>query len=338
MTTAPLLTALPFHRMACYTGRHRWWRPVAGSLLVFAGWLLIVGFADAVISGVGEGLGRPSLPDGTTDFGALGNIALQLLYIALLLPLVLLAVRWTGRRPAGTVSSVTGRLRWRWLGRCLAAALPAAALLGAAVVFLPIEESVAGAEPAQWVGWPMFLTSLPVLALVVPLQAAAEEYVFRGWLLQAVGGFLRSPWCAVLPQALLFGAAHGWGTVWGFVDLCVFGAVAGYLTVRTGGLEAAVALHVVNNLLAFGLSAAVVDGLVADETSADAPWLLAVVDMTVVLLYAATVHWLARLHRPQRISTSAPRPVMAAPAAPPPPSGPTPPYAAGPAPGHGRQY
>lgn len=39
-----------------------------------------------------------------------------------------------------------------------------------------------------------------------------------------------------------------------------------------GGLEAAIALHVPNDLPAFGVSAAVVDGLSFDDTAADAPW------------------------------------------------------------------
>ncbi|MET9522895.1 CPBP family intramembrane glutamic endopeptidase [Streptomyces coeruleorubidus] len=47
----------------------------------------------------------------------------------------------------------------------------------------------------------------------------------------------------MIPQAVLFAAAHGWGTKWGFIGLLVFGGVCGWLTIRTGGLEAAVALH-----------------------------------------------------------------------------------------------
>ncbi|MGC9499212.1 CPBP family intramembrane glutamic endopeptidase [Streptomyces sp. WG7] len=123
-----------------------------------------------------------------------------------------------------------------------------------------------------------------------------------------MGGFLRSPWCAVLPQALLFGAAHGWGTVWGLVDLCVFGLVTGHLTLRTGGLEATVALHALNNLVSFGLAAALVNGLASDDTAAGAPVLLALIDMAVTVLYAAVVLRLAHRHRPQRISVGAPRP------------------------------
>ena len=47
--------------------------------------------------------------------------------------------------------------------------------------------------------------------------------------------------------------------------------------VRTGGLEASIALHVVNNLLGSLFSAAYGD-LSVDETAADLPWQLALVD------------------------------------------------------------
>ncbi|WP_461075085.1 lysostaphin resistance A-like protein [Streptomyces deserti] len=312
MTTAPAhLTGLPYHRMARCTGRHRWWRPLLGTLLLIGGWVVLLLFLYAFSYGLGKAAGRRELPDGSIDLGPLAETALDLACIAVALPLVLLAVRWAGGRPAGTVSSVTGRLRWGRLGRCLLAAVPPLALLAVVAAFLP------GGESDVWVGWRPFLVSLAVLVVLVPVQAAAEEYVFRGWLLQAVGGFVRSPWFAVLPQAVLFAAAHGWGTRWGFADLLVFGLVAGWLTLRTGGLEAAIALHTLNNLLAFGLSAAVVDGLSSDETAADAPWQLALADIAVVLVYAALVLWLARRHPPLRLSPPS--------AVPPPPQ--QPPYA-----------
>ncbi|WP_266849734.1 CPBP family intramembrane glutamic endopeptidase [Streptomyces sp. NBC_00568] len=305
MTTAPLLTALPYHRMAHYTGRHRWWRPLLGTSLLIAGWMLLVLFLDTLAYGVGKAAGYTELPDGTIDFGPVRGTVLDLAYLAVALPLILVVIRSTGGRPAGTVSSVIGRLRWLWLTRCALVAVPAVALLALAVVFLPGMEGGPQDAPDVWVGWQHFLPAMAVLMLFVPLQAAAEEYAFRGWLMQAVGGFFRSPWIAVLPQAAAFAAAHGWGTQWGFADLLVFGAVAGWLTIRTGGLEAAIALHALNNLLAFGLSAAVVDGLSSDDTAADAPWQLAAVDTALVLVYASIVLWLARRYRPMSISPSA---------------------------------
>lgn len=294
MTTAsPPPSELPYHRMARVTDRHSWWRPLVGTLMVFGGWIpaMLILIIGAEIAGMLAGL--PELPDDEgVDFGPVVSTALDLLVIAIAIPLVLLAVRWVGARPAGTVTSVTGRLRVRWLGRCLGAAAVTQAVFTAVMFLLPEDEAAATGSAEVWVGWGPYMASLAMLILLVPLQAAAEEYVCRGWLFQAVGQFLRSPWLATLPQAAVFAALHGWGTLWGFVDLLVFGVVVGWLTFRTGGLEAAIALHVVNNLVAFGFTAAVVDGLLSEETAADMPWEMAAVDIVSILLYAAFILWL----------------------------------------------
>ncbi|MEW2610328.1 type II CAAX endopeptidase family protein [Streptomyces sp. NPDC047880] len=292
----------PYHRLDRTTGRHRWWRPLVGTVLLAVGYFVMLLVLLVFSFGLGTALGAPELPDGGVDLGPLGNTAMDLVSLAIALPLVLLATLWPARRPAGTVTSVTGRLRARWLGWCLLAGLPPVLLLTGTAFLLPDDTGDSG----TWVGWGSFLVALAVLALLVPLQAAAEEYVFRGWLTQAVGAFVRSPWIAVLPQAVLFAAAHGWGTRWGFLGLLVNGLVAGLLTIRTGGLEAAIALHTLNNLLAFGASAAVVDGLASDETAADAPWQLALAAVVTDLLYAAIVLWLARRRKPQRLSAPPP--------------------------------
>ncbi|WP_234375578.1 CPBP family intramembrane glutamic endopeptidase [Streptomyces sp. CB01373] len=310
--TSPDPTGLPYHRMARYSPHHRWWRPLLGTVVLVVGSVLVTGILYALVDGIGWAAGYPELPDGGTDFGPIANTGLDLAFIALDLPLVLLVVLWLGRRPAGTVASVIGRPRWGWLGWCLLAAVPPMVLLPVVAGFLPGDEGDGGGSDV-WAGWQTFLVSLAMLAVLVPLQSAAEEYVFRGWLLQAAGAYLRSPWLAVLPQAVLFAAAHGWGTPWGFADLLVFGVVAGLLTIRTGGLEASMALHALNNLLAFGVSAAYVDGLASDETAADASWQLALIDMASVLLFAAIVLRLARRRHPQHLSAPPPEPTYAPP-------------------------
>ncbi|MFF3206455.1 CPBP family intramembrane glutamic endopeptidase [Streptomyces sp. NPDC002962] len=299
---------LPYHRMARVSPRHRWWRPVLGTGFVAVAGVLVAVLLYALGSALGAARGYPEAPDGTVEFGPVSGTALDLLAIASALPVVLLAVRWIGRRPAGTVSSVTGGLRWRWLGLCGLVALPVLAVTTGAMLLLPTDD----AAPSRWAGWEVFGPALAMLVVLVPLQAAAEEYVFRGWLAQTVGAFLRSPWWALVPQAVLFAAAHGWGTPWGFADLVLYGMVAGLLTVRTGGLEAAIGLHAVNNLLAFGISAAVVDGLKSDDTAADAPWQVVALDLAGIALYAAAVLWLARRRTPTRTvpaPATAPAPV-----------------------------
>jgi membrane protease YdiL (CAAX protease family) len=181
----------------------------------------------------------------------------SLIFLATGIPVVFLAARWIWRRHAGTVSSVIGRLRWSWLGTCLLVAVPTTALMVGVNVAMTAIADKPVADAGSWVGWAPFATAMAMIVLLVPFQAAAEEYLFRGWLMQAVGAFCRSPLVPITVQALLFGAAHGWvGGLGGLLLYVVFGAVFGVITVRTGGLEAAIALHITNNVFALGMAAA----------------------------------------------------------------------------------
>ena len=302
MTLPPPPDPLPYHRLARLSTRYRWWRPLVGTLVVAVVYLIVVAVLDTVFSVVGTSRGYAENPDGSVEFGPVSGTAVDLFLLAAGIPVVLLAVRWIGGRPAGTVSSVRGGLRWRWLVRCLLTAVPIVALAMGGMFLLPAD----GGPESRWVGWPVFGPALAMLVVLVPLQAAAEEYVFRGWLTQTAGAFLRSPWAAMAPQAVLFAAAHGWGTPWGFADLVVFGMAAGWLTWRTGGLEASIVLHAVNNVLAFGLAAAVVDGLSSDETAADANWQVVALDVVGIGLYTAAVAWWLRR---RSLDRTAPAPV-----------------------------
>ncbi|MBG0563994.1 CPBP family intramembrane glutamic endopeptidase [Actinoplanes aureus] len=281
----------PYHRLA-RTAAHRWWRPVVGTLFIAVAGVVVTMSVFLAVALAAAVAGRPEA-DGVPSFGELTDLAVAFLSIAVLLPVVLLAARWIQQRPAGTVSSVAGRLRWRWLMVCLPVAFVAILLfLGGGLGLTAATGGEAGLG-ADLAGWGPFAGSMLVLALVVPGQAAAEEYLTRGWLVQAFGAWFRSPWLPIAVQALVFAALHGWGTAWGFADLLLFGLVAGWLTVRTGGLEAAIALHVMNNLVSSVLAAAYGE-LGMDQTAADMPWQMAVADLPVLFGYAAVILWLAR--------------------------------------------
>ncbi|MGK5682792.1 CPBP family intramembrane glutamic endopeptidase [Actinoplanes sp. URMC 104] len=290
------MTAVQYHRLA-RTPAHRWWKPLLGTLFLLVSGAALMVFLLGVSTVAALLAGRPENADGLPSFGPRADLALAFLSIAVLLPVTLLAARWIQRRPAGTLSSVTGRLRWRWLFTLLPVALVAVVVLMAGGLALSaatgVSDSGLGEELA---GWGSFALSMLVLVLVVPPQAAAEEYVTRGWLLQATGAWFRRPEVPIAVQALVFAAAHGWGTPWGFADLFVFGAVAGWLTVRTGGLEAAIALHVANNLVSAALAAAF-GQLTVDETAADMPWQFFAVDLMVLAAYAFVVVRLADRRR-----------------------------------------
>lgn len=281
---APRGTA--FHRLARARPDYRWWRPVL-TLLCAAGiygvlvlasvvFLFILGFfVPAVAATVDSAVSvHPDLRDP-------GQLAFLLGAVCLLWPAAVLGVRWGGRRSGGTLSSVTGRLRWQLFPRLLAVAAGLVLAGSAVTLLLPGEVSgeFSGAGAAGG-----GLLMLLVAVAVVPFQAAAEEYAFRGLLMQVIGSWLRHPAFAILLPVPLFVLGHGYGLV-GQIDVAVFAVAAGWLTWRTGGLEAAIALHVVNNLVVLALGAV---GL-ADPNAVDLPLAHLPVSIAVVLAYTLLV-------------------------------------------------
>jgi membrane protease YdiL (CAAX protease family) len=142
-----------------------------------------------------------------------------------------------------------------------------------------------------------FTTGTALSALVVllttPLQAAGEEYLFRGYLLMAFGSLFRSKWVAIVVTATLFALAHGTQNFPLFFDRFAFGLIAGWLVTRTGGLEAGIALHVLNNFLAFGLALAFGDLTSTLNVSAVGWWNI-LLTVTQSVVYTGLVLLLAR--------------------------------------------
>jgi uncharacterized protein len=243
-------------------GRPGWWRPAVGVVALVIGMLIVApivwqipfvfGFAatgEPVVSSVEEMLDL----ENPTPLG----LAYLNIVLATAIPLTWLIIRVVhGLRPRW-LASVLPRLRWRYLAACLGLALLALVVTIAVSALLPAQET--GAEVSGDLNAFTSTTRdfLLVVLLLTPLQAAGEEYAFRGYLTQAFGGIFRHPVPAVVAPAILFALAHGVGqSVPIFFDRFAFGLVAGTLVILTGGLEAGIAMHVLNNWLAFGLALA----------------------------------------------------------------------------------
>jgi uncharacterized protein len=299
VTTDPQSTprGLPYH-LILLGGRPGWWRPVVGivSLVIGAGLLapalvslpFVVGLAATGHGG--SSIERMLDLDDPTPIG----LAYLNLALAAAIPLTWLIIRVVhGLRPRW-LASVLPRLRWRYLFVCVGLAL--VALIATIVVsaLLPAQDTGTGVSGDVNDFTSTTRDFLLVVLLLTPLQAAGEEYAFRGYLTQAFGGIFRHPVPAVVAPAILFALAHGIGqSVPIFFDRFAFGLVAGTLVILTGGLEAGIAMHVLNNWLAFGLALAFGDmGSSLNPTGGS--WWAIPVTLTQSLVYLALALVVAR--------------------------------------------
>ena len=273
------------------TPRSAWWRPILGLLLaavsvVLAATMLVVvaTLASQATGGSADASAEDAL-DPDTVLGLLTNN----LVIALLAPAAVLAVLVVHRERIGWLASVTARVRWGLLWRLLVLALVLVVVFFAAGFLIPGSDDQDQTAPAAGT----LLGLLAVILLTTPLQAAAEEVWFRGYLTQAVSSWVARPAAGIAigaaVSAVSFALAHGSQDAWLFGDRLAFGIVASWLAWRTGGLEAPVALHVANNLVSLVYSAAT--GTLDDSLSASTlDWRFATLDVVMMLTFAVVVH------------------------------------------------
>ncbi|WP_222265230.1 CPBP family intramembrane glutamic endopeptidase [Modestobacter marinus] len=261
-----------------------WWRPALGLLLFGVVYTVasVVVVLVAFVTGTGPDLGFVDLTDPWV-------LLVTNLSLIVAIPIVWLCWAVPHGLRIGWSSSVLGRLRWRLF---LPYTWRAVATLGAAIALsvalsLLTDELISGPVPA--LGW-----LLLVVFLTTPLQSAAEEYLFRGYLSQAIAAWIRAPRAgpvvAAVVTAALFSSAHLPPDFLTFFDRFVFGLAASAVVSLTGGLEAAIVLHAVNNVLVFVIAGLLGDGADTDATLTGLEGLLVVLlDVVAMGAYVAVV-------------------------------------------------
>lgn len=263
------------------TWDYRWWKPVIGLAVLVVGVLLLAPMVLVPVLMAGLALqGDDPLGDLASGMTLDRVTPAAMLYLDLSLASAVLVtwlvVRFVHRLRLRWLISVGPGVRWRFLWGCVGLAVVAVAAQMLVGMLLPTAstdpaphglKAVTGTTVAYFV----------VFWLTTPLQAMGEEYAFRGYLQQAVGSLVAglggeagrvrrlAPYVAILLSAGAFCAAHGVQNFPLAADRFAFGLLAGYLVHRTGGLEAGIALHIVNNLVAFSLST--LTGGVADSVT-----------------------------------------------------------------------
>ena len=291
----------PYHEML-RTWSYAWWKPVVGVLLAVVSFFLAAGLTYLLVVTAGSALESGPFAEDyrrNIDTDNVGPIALLATNLGLgsMILVTWALVRVVHRLRPRWLTSVVPRMRWRLFATCLGLAVLALAAQVAVGQLLPLS---GGQDPSGHLNpvTPQLLLTALVVLCTTPLQAAGEEYLFRGYLLMAFGSFFRSRWVAIGATSVLFAVAHYTQNPPLFLDRLAFGLIAGWLVTRTGGLEAGIALHVLNNFLAFGVAIFFGD-LTSTLTVTEVSWWQLVLTVTQSGVYVGLVLLVSRWRPPQ---------------------------------------
>lgn len=240
---------------APFRGKNAFWRYFVGVVAPFIAANVIgaLPLAAVIITRTLEGSPMPQ-KGGMPDFEAMGislNIGFVLNIIPFLLGLltIILLVKPLHNRSFQTV--VNGGRKTRW-GR-----LFMAALVWIVVSSLWMIYSLKS-DPGNFRinNTSNSLIVLAALALtLIPFQAAFEEILFRGYLMQGFAVLARNRWIPIVVTSLLFGLMHGLNPEvqqYGFLTMMpqyiFFGLVFAVLTMFDDGIEMAIGAHAANNI------------------------------------------------------------------------------------------
>jgi membrane protease YdiL (CAAX protease family) len=291
------------------TWNYAWWKPVLGIVLVLVGVVVVAPLVLMPVLVLGVVLEGGPFWQSFERAATLESVGpASLLYLNLVLGSSILVcwlvIRLLHRMRPRWLTSVVPKMRWKLF--FIFVGISVVALVAQIVVSMLISGPGEGDLTASV---NEFTATTAVIGLVVlvttPFQAAGEEYVFRGYLMQALGSLTRSRWVALLATSTLFAVAHGVQNFPLFFDRFMFGLIAGWLVIRTGGLEAGIAMHILNNFFAFGY-ALVFSDLTSSLTVSEVGWENIPLTLTQAGTYAVLVLLVARRLDVQR-RTAPPR-------------------------------
>lgn len=246
------------------------------------------------------------LGNSPTDYTPLRHAG-SMIGLALLIPWSMVIQRWLYGVPAASLHSVASRFRFDLLGKSLLVFGPAWLFVNAIGFLGPVEE-------VPWSHTDLIAMFLITLVLT-PLQAAGEEYGFRGLIFRIIGSWTRSRRvglvAGVVVTSLAFTAMHGSTDPYIITWYLTLWICLSIITWRTGGLEVAIVLHAVLNTLSFiaAFYLRIDFGAAIGDRSAGVGTPYQLVPALVVAVITAVIWWWTRKSGPALTPTNAAPPI-----------------------------
>jgi len=219
-----------------YLGKNDAWRYALGAFTIAFSWLGVgylpyVGLMDVLAA-------RPVLEFVAVNFS-----------ILMMLAGLAVVVRWVHGRSLRSLITPAPRLDWARVGRGAALWALFAALIAALENLLYPGRYYLSFDP------PRFFPFAAAAMLLTPIQCAAEELLFRGYVMQGLWLLTRRPTVLAAGSSVIFALphllnpeVHRYGAVVMALNYLAIGMVLAFVVLRDGRLELAIGLHAANNI------------------------------------------------------------------------------------------
>ena len=256
--TPPVEPKTPVDRFfaAASIGLTRWWRWVVGVIVIVIFWQGIGSIpflaAIAVCQGSSMEVSSPwfACADGALGASLLPDFVLLLLgFVVGLIGIWIVAKRLHKK---SLTQVTTGRTSFDW-SRFLYAALVGLCVL---ILITLAYRFILGVDVTlQSLDLWVYLPSVLIALVLLPIQTGFEEVLFRGYLMQGLSLLTRNRFVLALVTAILFTVPHllnpepdAFGLAVYILQIMSVGIFFAALTLLDGGIELAAGYHAINNL------------------------------------------------------------------------------------------
>jgi uncharacterized protein len=239
-------------------GKNQWWRYLIGILSILACWLVsnVIVVAIAFVYWMATTTLSSAVDEGGTFLDwlekpdTMGYIFINLTFI---LPLfsIFIFTKLLHQRSAGTLISAQRSLNWKRIFSSFWIWFLLAALIQIPLFLMNPQAYQITFEPLNW------FILVAVALILTPLQTSAEEFFFRGYLLQGMGLLVKNRLVLSVLNGILFAIPHFSNpemardpalVALNYISMGIFLA---YITLRDQSLDLALGVHAANNLFFF---------------------------------------------------------------------------------------
>lgn len=237
-------------------GKNHWWRYLLGILIIGVMWQVLGGVPMfiLVLSIMTDDDPNTNFVQETMRFEGvnplISYLAISFTFISMFIGLFLV-VRFLHRRYFNTLINASLRLNWPRFFQGFGVYL-------VLMVVLSVVGYVFDPASVQFnLDLSALLIFLPFALVLTPLQACAEELVFRGYLMQGLGLLMKNKAVVAIISGILFMLPHlanpeiKINPVFMPLTYFTMGLALALITLRDNGLELAMGAHSANNLYAF---------------------------------------------------------------------------------------